>query len=1010
MRTAISRGKRLLPTAPWWALPVLTVAFLWKIVLTGRILAGVDVFTYFYPYRAFLTQAIRNGRLPLWNPYLFLGAPFFADSQAGVLYPLNVMLTWLPVPYQVSATIAIHIALAGLFAYLFTRRSLRLGCVAAFTASAVFAFGGFLLAQAEHVNQLSISAYLPLMLYLVDSTRERIQAAERPRAAARVAFWPASALAGVVALCVLAGHAQSLYICLAAAALYTLWPALTGWVRSDRSQRRTLAARSGLALLALAVVAAFGLVLAAVQVLPTLELSRLSLRGGGMTYREAVSFSLRPRLLLTALFPQYRAGIFSEYVAYVGIFGMALAIVGFWRSPDRGKARVLGLMLGVGLLLALGGFNPLYYALYRIVPGFDLFRVPARWMLLYHTAMAMLAGMGVQTLMHPDASGRPRWKPVIRTALALVAFFGVGTIWMERPTAWSVAVWAACAVLAALLIAAASQFRRWARAATALLVTAVICELFAASRTLAVNRPTAPQAYTSMRPSVAHLLADADRGRMLSLSDLIFDPGDLGEIRAIYGPYLAGDTPYMDAVNEAIYDYVVATKQKEILVPNLPMIYGIASLDGYGGGILPLRGYYELERLFLPADRLSRDGRLREGLTEIPDGRLLGAFGVKYIIADKAYDIWRDGVYYDLSHRAALQPGQSAKATPGLGEDFPADAVGVVSYLDGMASLPDGTPVAKILLEFADGGQQWLTLAAGRDTAEGRYGSHVAHARARNVTALRDDPDTTCYLTTLPLDGTRRIRRMEVTSTAPDGTLVIRGASLINRATGTHWPVVMSTSGRFELVHSGDVKIYRNLDAKPRLYVAFRAFPVADSQEAIDRLLSGQVDAQSAIAVESGQPLEGSGAAEVILLADEAHRVAARVHLDAPGYLVLSDADYPGWHATVDGTPAPIRRANGFVRAVYLDAGEHTVEFAFAPQSLRVGAACSAAALALWAAAAIAFAVLRLQPVASWDTISPPCNPAKPDGGHPSKGAGLAYVRNLRHHPGPRRGHRDDPC
>ncbi len=998
MRRAMPRGKRLLPTWPLWAVPALVVAFLWKIVFTGRILAGVDVFTYFYPYRAFLTESLRNGEFPLWNPYLFLGAPFFADSQAGALYPLNLLLIGLPVPYQVSAAIVIHLVLGGLFAYLFARRSLHLDRPAAFTASAVFALGGFLLAQAEHVNQLSVSAYLPLMLYLIDRARERVRASpraergrpkaggevrtateiasgaprprnddyqrtlapnQRPLPAVRAAFWPASALAGVIALCVLAGHAQSLYICAVAVAVYALWPLLAR-ERAPTGERPRPLAHTGVALAALAAAAVLGLLVAAVQVLPTLELSQLSLRGGGMTYREAVSFSLRPRLLLTALFPQYRTGVFSEYIAYVGIFGMALAIVGFWRWPHRGQARIFAVMAGAGLFLALGGFNPIYYVLYRVVPGFDLFRVPARWMLLYHTAAAMLAGMGIQALLRPDeaARGGARWKPPIGTAIALAAALSVGALWMERPTARAAIAWGACAGMAVVLIGLATR-PRWRRGATALLIVAALGELFAASRSLAVNHPTAPQAYTSMRPSVAHLLADPDRGRMLSLSDLIFDPGDLAEIRAIYGPYLAADALSPDKVSEAIYDYVVATKQKEILVPNLPMIYGIASLDGYGGGILPLRGYYELERLFLPEGRLSRDGRLREGLTEIPDGRLLGAFGVKYIIADKAYDIWRDGVYYDLSHRAAFRSGQGVEAILGLGQDFPADAVGIVSYLDGMANLPDGAPVADVILDFADGSRQRISLAAGRDTAEGRYGAHVAHARAREVAALRGAPDTTLYLTILPLDRMHRIRRMEIVQTAAEGALILRGASLLNRATGTHCPIIMSTAGRFELVHSGDVKIYRNLDAKPRLYVAFRAVPVADRQEAIDRLLRGEVDAQGAIAVEGGQALDSSGAADVTPLADEAGRVAARVRLDAPGYLVLSDADYPGWRATVDGQPAPILRANGFVRAVLLSPGEHTVEFTFAPPSLVAGAACSAAALGLWVAAAIAFAVLR---------------------------------------------------
>jgi len=67
----------------------------------------------------------------------------------------------------------------------------------------------------------------------------------------------------------------------------------------------------------------------------------------------------------------------------------------------------------------------------------------------------------------------------------------------------------------------------------------------------------------------------------------------------------------------------------------------------------------------------------------------------------------------------------------------------------------------------------------------------------------------------------------------------------------------------------------------------------------------------------------------------------------------------PGWRATVDGVHAPILRANGFVRAVYLEPGEHVVEFAFRPRSLLIGAACSGAALLVWIVAAVAVALRR---------------------------------------------------
>jgi hypothetical protein len=48
--------------------------------------------------------------------------------------------------------------------------------------------------------------------------------------------------------------------------------------------------------------------------------------------------------------------------------------------------------------LALGGYNPIYSLLVKFVPGFNLFRVPARWLVLYAFGAAMLAGIGFDWL------------------------------------------------------------------------------------------------------------------------------------------------------------------------------------------------------------------------------------------------------------------------------------------------------------------------------------------------------------------------------------------------------------------------------------------------------------------------------------------------------------------------------------------------------------------------------------------------------------------------------------
>jgi hypothetical protein len=78
---------------------------------------------------------------------------------------------------------------------------------------------------------------------------------------------------------------------------------------------------------------------------------------------------------------------------------------------------------------------------------------------------------------------------------------------------------------------------------------------------------------------------------------------------------------------------------------------------------------------------------------------------------------------------------------------------------------------------------------------------------------------------------------------------------------------------------------------------------------------------------------------------DFAERVAADVNSDAAGLLVLADLHYPGWTAQVDGSPAPILLADGYLRAVALPAGQHRVVFRYRPIAFYAGAAISVAAL-----------------------------------------------------------------
>jgi uncharacterized membrane protein YfhO len=69
--------------------------------------------------------------------------------------------------------------------------------------------------------------------------------------------------------------------------------------------------------------------------------------------------------------------------------------------------------------------------------------------------------------------------------------------------------------------------------------------------------------------------------------------------------------------------------------------------------------------------------------------------------------------------------------------------------------------------------------------------------------------------------------------------------------------------------------------------------------------------------------------------------------------LVVSEINYPGWNATVDGVKAPIYQTDYLLRGVILPAGAHRVEMRYEPWTARLGAAVSLGSLGLILALAV---------------------------------------------------------
>jgi hypothetical protein len=141
-------------------------------------------------------------------------------------------------------------------------------------------------------------------------------------------------------------------------------------------------------------------------------------------------------------------------------------------------------------------------------------------------------------------------------------------------------------------------------------------------------------------------------------------------------------------------------------------------------------------------------------------------------------------------------------------------------------------------------------------------------------------------------------------------------------------------------------------DVAPRVSVVSKTEVVGDTGRQIEALFAGVWDSRSTAIVDREPAAAGDARPPVpptaTITTDSANRVVVQAGAgEAGGYIVLLDSFSDGWRATVDGHPATVVRANGLFRAVRLNPGPHLVEFLYRPRAFLVGAAVSAAALAM---------------------------------------------------------------
>jgi len=367
-----------------------------------------------------MTERLTAGELPQWFPYEALGRPFIGTAATGIFHPFTVLYFLLPAPdaYRASTLLSCLLAAVGAFTL---GRTLNFSRAGAVVAGAAFALSGYVVSFTEHLIYLYSICVLPLFCAALEKALVGIRA------------WTV-APALVWATVLLHGDGQTGYYF---GFIALIWTA----ARAPGVQRE--------ACLRLLLVVSLAALLASVQLAPAAVVFLSSDRMQPELFQgEALYWSTHPLRLLTVLaapvgenanpvevgrifFGTPQRGSTGGMLAdslYLGVPMVGLALLGGWHRRDL---RVLALLGGFALLLALGQFGGLYAVFYNVVPLWSAFRYPEKWMGVVSFAAAILAGAGIDALRAGKGSPTP-WLAM--AILCAGIWLGLRT---EAASAWT---------------------------------------------------------------------------------------------------------------------------------------------------------------------------------------------------------------------------------------------------------------------------------------------------------------------------------------------------------------------------------------------------------------------------------------------------------------------------------------------------------------------------------------------------------------------------------------------
>ena len=393
-----------------------------------------DLLFEIYPWQLHITRTLSAGTIPLWNPHSYAGAPFLANAQSAVLFPLHWPVWVIPSMHVFTAALLAKIALGAIFMAIFLR-GLGLSAIPCAAGAISFALCGFMTSFLGYAHT-NAAIFLPLLMH---ATRLLV-ASPGTNGFLLLTFAGAAQYLG--------GHPETSLHIMGASFVYLLWNLRAG-------PRPLLSA--GLYVTG----GVLGFTMAAVHLFPFIEYlmgsEALSARGAGPGMDPTLPVESLVAWILPRMYGRPESFTWHgpfPFQALIGYAGLAMLILALMPAP-RGARPIFFRALAAASAVVVYG-PPFVRSALRHVPVVGI-SSNNRLMLLIGFALAALGAMGLETLLRRDGDAARPMASLVRLGGIAAAMLIVIALFRERDPGG--ATMAAALVIGMTILAALALLR-----------------------------------------------------------------------------------------------------------------------------------------------------------------------------------------------------------------------------------------------------------------------------------------------------------------------------------------------------------------------------------------------------------------------------------------------------------------------------------------------------------------------------------------------------------------------